>query len=257
MNINIKIISQLRDQTGAGIGDCKAALAETGGDIEKAIEVLRKKGEIKAAKKADRETKEGLVALAKGEGKLAAVVLACETDFVSRGDDFIKTAGDFAKKLLTDGEAGFREWAEGVIKNELVVKIGENIQLADFGVMSGEIIGSYLHSNKKVAGAVVLRGGDNSLADEIAMQVAAMSPKYLNLAVIPADILEKEKEIYREQLKNENKPEAIWNKIIDGKLAKFYEENCLLNQIYIKDETKKISDFLGDAEIINFKRFSV
>jgi len=258
MSIDIKTISQLRDQTGAGIGDCKKALEEADGVIEKAIEILRKKGEIKATKKADRTAKEGVVALAQEGNKIAAVVINCETDFVAINEDFINTVQGFAQKLLTENnKEAFRSWAEETIKNELVIKIGENIQLGNFGTISGEVVGSYLHSNRKVAGVVALSGGDAELAKDIAMQIVAMTPKYLNPETIPAEVLEKEKEIYREQLKAEGKPEAIWDKIITGKLSKFYEDNCLVNQKFIKDEEKNIKDILGENQIIEFTRFQV
>jgi len=255
MPIDIKTISELRDKTGIGIGDCKAALEEAGGDINTAIEILRKKGELKAAKKADRAAKEGLIAFAEKDGKIAAITLNCETDFVARNEDFQKTASEFAGKLLEMGdENSFRAWAEDYIKNELVMKIGENLQLGGCGIFSGAVVGTYLHSNNKIAGIVILSGGSQELAKDIAMQVAAMSPKYLNPESVPAADLEKEKEIYKEQLKNENKPEAIWDKIISGKLAKFYEENCLTEQLFIKDDEKKIKDLLEGNQLIAFTR---
>lgn len=255
--MDLKTISQLRDQTGAGIGDCKKALEEAGGDINGAIEVLRKQGEVKAAKKSDRTASEGVVAFTQEGDKLAVVVLNCETDFVARNEDFVKTAEDFAKKLLAEGEESFKTWAEETIKNELVVKIGENIQLGQFAVISGGTIGSYLHANKKLASTVVLEGGSEELANDIAMHISAMSPEYLSPEDVPAEILEKEKEIYKEQLKQEGKPEQIWDKIIEGKLAKYYEGVCLLNQDFIKDEDKKISELLGDAKITSFDRYAV
>ncbi len=258
MPIDLKIISELRDKTGIGINDCKAALEESGGDISLAIEILRKKGELKAAKKADRAAKEGVIAFVEKNGRLAVVTLNCETDFVARTDDFNSTVENFAAKLLElTNEAAFRAWAEEYIKNELVMKIGENLQLGGCGIFSGPVIGSYLHSNKKIAGVVIISGGAKELAKDLAMQVAAMSPRYLNPESVPAADIDKEKEIYREQLKNENKPEAIWDKIIDGKLAKFYEENCLGSQRFIKDDDKKIKDLLGANQLISFARFQV
>ena len=258
MPIDLKTISELRDKTGIGIGDCKAALEESGGDINSAIEILRKKGELKAAKKADRAAKEGVISFLEKDGQLGVITLNCETDFVALTDDFQRTAESFAAKLLElADEPAFRAWAEEYIKNELVMKIGENLQLGGCGIFSGPIVGSYLHSNKKVAGVAILSGGAPELARDIAMQIAAMSPKYLNPESVPAADLDKEKEIYREQLKNENKPEAIWDKIIDGKLAKFYEENCLVSQRFIKDDEKKIKDLLGDNQLISFARFQV
>ena len=257
MSIDLKLVSQLRDQTGAGINDCQKALVEAEGDLTKAIEILRKKGEVKAAKKADRAAKEGVVALSRAGDKIAAVALACETDFAARNEEFVAAANFLAQELLTKDEASFKESADVKIKNELVVKIGENIQLADYRILTGPVIGTYIHFDKKNAGVVILDGGDEALASDIAMQVVAMSPKYLNPEAVPAEIIEKEKEIYREQLKGEGKPEAIWEKILVGKLAKFYAENCLLNQSYIKDEDKTIADLLGGATVKEFARLQI
>lgn len=256
MAIDLKLITQLREATGAGLNDCKTTLEEAGGDLDKAIELMRKKGEIKAAKKADRVVKEGVVALAGDNKRCAVVALACETDFVSRSDEFRAVAQELADKLLSSDADSFQTEAEAKVK-DLVLKIGENIQLAGSGIYEGEMIGRYLHANKKVAGIIVLKGADQAVADDVAMQIVAMSPKWLKPEMVEIEVIEKEKEIYREQLKNENKPEAIWDKIIDGKLAKFYEEYCLINQAFIKDEDKKIKDLLGDAEIVDWARFQV
>lgn len=261
MEVDLKIITQLREQTGAGIGDCKKALEESNGDINKAVEYLRKKGETKAAKKSDRSVNEGLVAMATEGQKVATVVLNCETDFVAKNEDFISAVNNFAQKLLTTSIEDFMVWAEENIKNELVVKIGENIQLGDFGIIEGNILGIYLHANKKIAAVISLSDGTEDLAKDIAMHTVAMSPVYLKSEDIPAEVLEKEKEIYREQLKQEGKPENIWDKIIEGKLNKYYEDVCLLNQSFVKDEDKKIADLLKEAgegvTIKDFKRYSV
>lgn len=261
MGIDLQTITQLRNQTGAGIADCKKALEEASGDIPKAIEFLRKSGEIKAAKKADRATNEGMVAITIAGDKAAAVVLACETDFVSRNEDFIAAVTKYSQKLLTTEEAEFKNWAEESIKSELVLKIGENIQLGDFGVLSGQVLGTYLHSNKKMGAVVALTGGSKEIANDIAMQIVAMNPKYLKPENVPAEELETEKDIYREQMKNENKPAEIIEKIIMGKINKFYEDVCLLNQSFIKDDSKKIADLLKDLgegiEITAFRKFSV
>ncbi len=256
MAIDLKTISELREKTGAGLSDCKSALEEAGGDLDKALELMRKKGEVKAAKKADRAVKEGNVSFASTANKYAIIALACETDFVSRGDDFKSVSQELADKLLNSSVDDFKVWADEKIK-ELVLKIGENIQLADFGVFEGEVIGTYLHSNKKLAGVCVLSGGEIDLANDIAMQITAMSPKWLDPESVEAEVINKEKEIYQEQLRSEGKPEQIWDKITEGKLAKFYEENCLINQVFIKDDSKKIKDLLGDNKIINWKKFQV
>lgn len=261
MSIDLKTISQLRETTGAGIGDCKHALEEAGSDLDKAVEILRKKGEIKAAKKSERAANEGLVAIAEDGQRAAVVVLNCETDFVAKNEDFIRAVQDLAEQLLNLGLEEFKQKADQKIKNELVVKIGENIQLGDFGIFDGEVLGRYLHANRRVAAVASLSGGSQELANDIAMQIAAMAPKYLKPEDVPAADLDKEREIYREQLKNEGKPENIWDKIIQGKLNKYYEDVCLLNQIFIKDDKKKISDLLAvagsEVMIKNFKRFSI
>ncbi len=256
---NIADIKKLRDATGAGMVDCQNALAETNGDFEAAVELLRKKGVEKAGKKADRETNEGLIATAPADGGVAFVALACETDFVARNDDFIAAVTSFAEKLAADGEEVFKDWAEETIKNELIVKIGENIQLADFALISGPVVGQYVHSNGKVASAVVLSGGDQQLADDIAMQVVAMKPQYLTPADVPAEVLDKEREVYREQMANENKPAEVMDKIVEGKLNKFYSEACLIKQSFIKDEDKTIEQLLADAgvEIQSFRYLTV
>ncbi|MFA6228120.1 MAG: translation elongation factor Ts [Patescibacteria group bacterium] len=256
MSIDVKLISQLRERTGAGLNDCKTALEEAGGNLEQAVEIMRKKGEIKAAKKADRAVKEGVIAVSGDSKKAAIVALACETDFVSRTEDFRNTVQTFAEKLLVSQPEEFRAWAEGRLK-ELVMKVGENMQLSGFGVYEGEIVGRYIHANRKVAGICVLTGGNETLANDIAMQIAAMSPRWLEPSAVDAAVIEKEKEIYREQLKGEGKPEQIWNKIIEGKLNKFYEENCLLNQIFIKDDSKKIKDLLGEAKISDWAKYAL
>ena len=261
MGTDIKVVSQLREQTGAGIGDCKSALEEANGDTDKAIEILRKKGAIKAVKKSDRTTSEGVIAIAKQDNKVAIVGLACETDFVARTDDFVNTVDEFAKKLLTVSGDEFKTWAEGKIKNELIVKIGENIQLVSSEIIEGEVIGTYLHSNKKIVAAVVLSGGTEQLATDLSMQVAAMSPQYLKPEDVPSEVIDKEKEIYQDQLKTEGKPEEVWEKIIPGKINKFYKEVCLLKQVFIKDDKKSVEEFVKeqgeDIEVVKFARHQI
>ncbi|MFA5076100.1 MAG: translation elongation factor Ts [Patescibacteria group bacterium] len=257
---DVQLIKQLREKTGAGMADCQKALAEAGDDLNKAIEVLRKKGLEKAVKKAERSTAEGLIAMALADNKLAVVGLACETDFVALNKDFIKAVDQMAQQLLITDLEPFKTWADEKIKNELIIKIGENMRLGSCGVHSGDLIGSYLHSNKKVAAVVIMKKGNQELANDLAMQVAAMSPKYLAPADVASEELEKEKEIYREQLKNEGKPAAIWDKIIAGKLDKYYSEVCLLKQVFIKDDKMTIEALLkanGDAEIESFSRYQI
>ncbi|MCB9802806.1 elongation factor Ts [Candidatus Nomurabacteria bacterium] len=253
--MSLELIKKIRQITGAGMVDVKKALDEADGNEEKAIEILRKAGSKIAAKKADREASEGVLAIVKKDNKVAVVGLNCETDFVARNEDFISSVNVFAEKLLELGKENFAAWAEDEIKNNLIVKIGENLRLApDFEILSGEIIGDYLHSNNKVAGVVVLKGGSVDLAKDIAMHIAAMAPKYLKPEDVPEDVLAKEKEIYAEQLKAEGKPEAMLEQILQGKLQKFYTEVCLLKQMFIKDDKKNIEQLLteNNAELESF-----
>ncbi|MFA5127335.1 MAG: translation elongation factor Ts [Patescibacteria group bacterium] len=256
---NLELVKKIRQITGAGMSDINKALAEANGDENKTIEILRKSGSKIAAKKADRQIKEGAIAIARDDKKIAVVALGCETDFVARNQDFVQTVQDLAAELLRQGKDNFQTWATDKIQNDLIVKIGENLQLANFALLEGEIMDSYVHSNRKVAAVVILKGGSQELAKDIAMHVAAMAPKYLKPEDVPDDIVSKEKEIYTEQLKNEGKPEAMWEKILPGKLAKFYSEICLLKQIYIKDDKKTIEQLLqdNDASLEKYYYFSL
>lgn len=257
--MEIAQIKQLRDLTGAGMSDCQNALTETNGDLNKAVELLRKKGEQLADKKSSRTANEGCVSVVKKDNKVAVFGLNCETDFVARNADFINSTKELAEKLLENGKDSFEELANEKIKNELIVKIGENLKIAFFDIIEGDIVGYYLHTNNKIASVVSLSGGSEELARDIAMHATAMSPKYLNSSEIPADIIEKEKEIYSEQLKSEGKPENIIENILKGKLEKFYKENCLVNQLFVKDDTKTIGKLLEEnkAEILKFVRYSL
>ncbi|MBI3290832.1 elongation factor Ts [Candidatus Falkowbacteria bacterium] len=261
MSIDIKLITKLRELTGAGIADCKSALEESGGDIDKAIEALRKKGALKAAKKSERATNEGVIAIRQEGNKAAVVGVAAETDFVARNEDFIKAIDEFAQKLSAVGEEDFRSWAEEKIRNELIVKLGENIQLVIAEILEGGVVGIYLHSNKKLGAAVILNGGNVKLASELAMQVTAMAPIYIKPEDVPTEELEKETEIYRERLKAEGKPEEMWDKIIAGKLEKYYQEVCLLNQAFIKDDKLSIEQLIkqsGDnVSVVKFSRYAI
>ncbi len=256
---DLALIKRVRELTGAGMVDVKQALEQAGDDETKAVEILRKAGQKIAEKKSSRTAKEGVIAFSAAAGKLAVVRLSCETDFVARNQDFIDAAQVFADKLLNLGLAEFTAWADQEIKNNLIVKIGENIQLAGADIIDGPVIGSYLHSNRKVASVVVLATGDEAIAKEIAMHVAAMSPKYLQPAEVPAEVLAKEKEIIAEQLKNEGKPAEMIEKISSGKINKFYSEVCLLQQPYIKDDKMSVEQFAANnqAKVEKFYYFSL
>jgi elongation factor Ts len=254
---DLEQIKKLRDLTGAGMMDCQKALTEANDDMDKAVEVLRKKGEKMAGKKADRVANEGVIAIVGDNKKLAIVGLNCETDFVARNEDFIQSVNEFAEKLLEIGKEEFESWAEAKIKDELIVKIGENLKLAFFDIIEAEVIGYYLHSNKKVATTVSLSKGNAEVAKEIAMHATAMNPQYLKPEDVPADVLEKEKEIYQEQLAKEGKPADIIEKILEGKVNKFYQEVCLVKQAFVKDDKKSIEKLLEENEAVieKFNRY--
>ncbi len=251
--VTLEQIKKLREETGVSTMACKKALEEANGDHEKAIDLLRKKGEAKAASRADRSTSQGVVAIAEGDGKAAIVTLACETDFVAKNEDFITEAKSLAEKVLAEGED--TDLNETV--SELTIKLGEKIEVPAKTIVEGSNIGTYVHSNNKIGTAVVLSGGDNELAKDIAMHVAAMNPLYANPEEVPAEAVAKEKEIWTEQLKQEGKPENIWENIMQGKERKFREENALLKQAFVKNPEQTIEQLLGDIKVEQFVRSAI
>lgn len=284
MSVNANAVKELRDKTGAGMMDCKKALEEANGDFEKAIEILRKKGASVAAKRAERSANEGIV-LTKvfNNGKSAAIVeVNCETDFVAKSEDFINFVNfvmdvivtnkpadiDSLMKLSSNGKSVTDEL------NALIGKIGEKIEVSRFAIQNsenGEIV-DYIHHGSKLG---VLIQADNVPNDkakdiqpilkDIAMQVAAMRPITIYRDEVDKALVEKEIDIYKELARKEGKPEQILEKIAVGKLNKFYEENCLFEQAYIKDNTKKISDLIAEFNKVNssqtkltlFRRFHI
>jgi elongation factor Ts len=256
MNISASAIASLRARTGVSISACKEALEESGGDEEKAIELLRKRGLAQAAKKAAREQAEGLAFVAESGNKVAVVLLRCETDFVARDDNFQAAGKDIAATLLSSGEAAATKKAEELVP-ELVQKLGENITLGEMHLVEGPVVGAYLHSNAKIATVVALQGGTKEHARDVAMHAAALGPKVVSPEEVTADLVAKEKEIWSEQLKNEGKPEAMWDKIMMGKEKKFREESALVKQAFVKDPSKTVEQYLGDATVTKYVRVSV
>ena len=259
MEISAKVVMDLRAKTGVSMMACKKALVESGGDEEKAIEYLRKSGEAKALSKADRDTHEGAVAVAiSADKKKGAIVsLLCETDFVARNEDFVHIVNTVAETALAQGVDAAKAAAEAPIR-EAVLKLGENIRLDRVDVMEGELIGSYVHSNKKVGGLVVLIGGANDdMAKDIAMQVVAASPDAINPEQIDSSLVEKEKDIYADQLRTEGKPAEMIEKILIGKMNKFKEERALMTQAFIKDPAMKVRDMLKGAGVVQFSRVAI
>ena len=272
MAITTALIKELRERTGAGMLDCKKALEENGGDIEKAIDWLREKGIAKAAKKSGRVAAEGLVfaAVSADRKKGAILEFNSETDFVAKNDEF----KNFGEKLVQlslehdltseDELKAFELEGKKVEDNltELIAKIGENMNIRRLKLVSTNgFIETYIHLGGKI-GVLLNVSGEATpenveKAKGVAMHVAAMDPRYLNSEQVTADDLEREKEIARHQLQQEGKPENIIEKILDGKMRKFYEENCLVNQKYVRDDSVTIEKFIAPSSIISFDRFKV
>lgn len=270
MSIKAADVKKLRDQTGAGMMDCKKALTEANGDFEKAIEILRKKGQKLSAKRADREAKEGVVlAKVNDDGSRGVVVrLSCETDFVAKNDDFVALTDQFATIALSefpeDKDALLALPFDGQTIGEKVIEqvgvIGEKIELAEYARLEAPLVVSYIHMGNK-AGVIVglnKNGAENVEAGKnVAMQVAAMKPLALDKDGIDSSVVEKEIEIGKEIAMKEGKPEAMLERIAMGKLNKFFKENTLLNQAYVKDNKKSISQYLqsvgGDLTVTDFK----
>lgn len=249
-------VASLRARTGVSMMACKEALDEAKGDMDKAIEILRKRGLAQAVKKADRTQNAGALFVAQSEDKAAVVSLKCETDFVARNDDFLAIGNKLAQAVLAKGiDAGKKE-AEAAIP-AAVQKLGENITVGEVQEVTAPVIGSYVHSNKRIAVVVGLDKGTSEQAKDAAMHAAAMSPAYVYPEDVPADALEKEREIWKAQLANEKKPEAIWDKIMLGKEKKFREENALAKQVFVKDNTKTVEQYLGGAKILSYERLVI
>ena len=256
MSITAEQVSSLRRRTGVSISAVKSALEEAQGNEEKAIEILRKRGIAQAVKKGDREQKEGSMFMEQSGKKVALVHLACETDFVARGEDFQKAGQALAKTALAKGVDAAKKEAEALMPG-LVSKLSENITLADVVVMEGAVLGTYVHSNAKIGVIVTLDKGTEEAAKDVAMHAAAMAPRVVSPDEVGPDLVEKEKEVWREALKREGKPEAMFDKIMIGKEKKFREESALLKQPFVKDPTKTIEQYLNGAKVTGYVRLSV
>lgn len=263
MEITLDLIKSLRNKTGAGINDCKKALEETGGDIEKSIELLRKKGAAMATKRADKVTNEGAVKSAISEDMKSGVLIEinCETDFVSKGDEFQNFAADIANAALKLGSDDSEKILSAASANGLTVKenidaimgkVGERTELkrAKLINVADGFVCSYIHFGSKLGSLVGLKGKANDdavqLGKNIAMQVVAMNPQAIDRSGIPESIIEKEKEIYLTVAKNENKPEKITATIVNNKIERYYQDNCLIEQEYINESGKSIKNLIAE-----------
>ncbi|MEL6669009.1 MAG: translation elongation factor Ts, partial [Bacteroidota bacterium] len=255
-------VKKLRDMTGSGMMDCKKALAEADGDFEKAIEILRKRGEKVAAKRSDRDAKEGVIIAQVNDDHTKGVIvrLSCETDFVAKGEDFIKFTKDVADIALanmpTDLDGLKALPMEGNLTvgdkvTELVGKINEKIDVTDYRTMAADQVAPYIHMGYRAGVLVGLnKSGEEAYTAgrDVAMQVAAMRPIALDKDGVDPATVEKEIEIGKEQARAEGKPDAILEKIAMGKLNKFFKENTLLGQTFVKDNKKSVADYLKSVD---------
>ena len=274
-NISAADVKKLRDMTGAGMMDCKKALNDAEGDFEKAVEILRKKGEKLAGKRADREASEGVVIAKVSDDKTKGVIvkLSCETDFVAKNEDFVKLAEQFAQialdtmpadsaTLLNTPFEGDTSIGEKI--TEQIGVIGEKLELAAYEQLTSEMIAPYIHMGNKAAVLVALNKASDDIytaGRDIAMQVAAMHPIAVDKDGVDQSTVDKEIEIGKEQARQEGKPEQILEKIAMGKLNKFFKEKTLLNQQFVKDNKQSVSDYLksvdGELTVTDFKHVTL
>lgn len=265
-------VNKLRKTTGAGMMDCKNALVEADGDFDTAIEILRKKGQKIAAKRADRDSAEGAVIAKVNEGKTKGVIVSlnCETDFVAKNDDFVTMAhkmADIAVNHNSKEEFLAAKFDDKMSVEEKITEqtgvIGEKLEIGTFRTLEAGFVGSYIHAGNKIAALTGLSsGGDGAedVAKDVSMQVAAMNPVALNEEGVQQETIDKEIEIAKDQLREEGKPEDMLDKIAKGKLNRFFKDNTLVNQPFIKDNKKSVSEYvktIGDVTITGYERVAL
>lgn len=260
------LVKELRERTGLGLLECKKALAAAGGDIEAAIEELRKSSGMKAAKKAGRTAADGVVVSRIASDGSAGMLLEVnsETDFVARDENFLAFVGQVADKAFADRQTDVAALMEGELESAreaLVQKIGENIGVRRASLISSEggVVGAYVHGNNRIAVLVELKGGDQDLAKDVAMHVAAVNPQVVSPADMPEDVIAKEKEIFTAQAAESGKPAEIIEKMIGGRIKKFLAENSLVEQPFVKDPDLTVGKLVANAgaEVASFVRFEV
>ena len=267
--ITAALVKELRERTGSGMMECKRALQETGGDIEAAVELMRKAGQAKADKKASRIAAEGLIVVRQAAGAAAMAEINCETDFVTKNDDFRAFAAEVAETVLREGPTDLDALLAAAMANgqsveqnrrDCIAKIGENINVRR-GVRlasSSGVLGSYLHGTR-IGVLVELDGGDAELAKDIAMHIAASRPLCVSADQVPAELIAKEKEIYAARAVAEGKPANMIDKIAEGRLRKYFEEVTLLGQPFVKDPDQSVDKLLKfhRASVVRFERFEL
>jgi len=261
--ISASQVKELREKTGLGLMDCKKALEGANGDMDLAIEELRKTSGVKASKKSGRSAADGLIAIESKEQNIFMIEVNCETDFVARDDSFVSFTKETLQNFSDNPDSSLEELLDKGIEDDrekLVQKLGENIVVRRVSKTdSSSTVGSYLHSNQKIGCIISLDGGNESLANDIAMHAAATDPMAISPSDIPEEIVAKEKEIFKAQSEESGKPAEIIEKMIEGKVSKFLAEVSLTEQDFVKDPNVKISQLLkdNDANILSFTRYEV
>jgi len=268
--ISASLVKELREKSGAGMMDCKTALEETNGDIDKALDYLREKGVVRAAKKAGRIASEGLANIYVDGNKAVILEVNSETDFVSQNEEFKSMIDEIGKSLLksdakTMEEANKVATSEGTIEELIVAKtakIGEKLSFRRFALAvksNEEVFGPYLHLGGRIATLVVLKGANESIAKDVAMQAAAMKPNYLFSKDVPMEEVNKEREVLKEQAINEGKPADIAEKMVEGRIRKYFQEVCLADQAFIKDNSVDIKTYVTNngGELVSMIRYEV
>ena len=270
MEVTASMVKDLREQTGAGMMDCKKALSETNGNMEEAVNWLREKGIAKSAKKESRIAAEGLANIYVNGNKAVIVEVNSETDFVSKNEEFISMIDTIGKCLLdsnakTIEDAKKVSTSEGTIE-ELIVnktaKIGEKLSLRRFEIVNkndDESFGTYIHMGGKIAALTVIKGANENVAKDVAMQAAAMKPLYVFPSEVPGDVLDNERNVLKEQAMNEGKSADIAEKMVEGRIKKFYKEICLAEQAFIKDGDISVEKYVANngGEIVKMIRYEV
>ena len=270
MEITASMVKELRETSGAGMMDCKKALTECNGNMEEAMNYLREKGIAKSAKKESRIAAEGLANIFVEGNKAIILEVNSETDFVSKNEEFINMINVIGHALLksdakTLDEANEVETENGKVKDyivAMVAKIGEKLSLRRFELVTlneGEVFGTYLHMGGKIAALTVLKGANAEVAKDVAMQAAAMKPLYLNIDEVPADVVENERKVQKELAMNEGKPADIAEKMVEGRIKKFFKEICLVEQPFIKDGDLSVSKYVANnnGEVVKMVRYEV
>lgn len=263
--VTAAMVKELRERTGLGMMECKKALVAADGDIEAAIDEMRKSGQAKAAKKAGRTAAEGVIVLrASDDGKAAALLeVNSETDFVARDEGFLEFAGLVADRAFADRQTDVAALMEGELetaRQALIQKIGENISVRRVAIIESDgQVGAYVHGNHRIGTLVGIEGGNPEVAKDLAMHVAASNPMVVGPEDVPEDVLAKEREIFAAQAKESGKPDNIVEKMVEGRVRKYLEEISLVSQPFVKDPDQKVSALLkgADASVASFVRFEV